>query len=149
MPLPQHDTRCQSSRTLQSLQLLRPVYSTRWCRAAFVTCCAETEWAHQWLCGFFIIARFCRFVLYQNDQHLNQFFFFQHFISKKRFTSALKTSHVKCGGNSVIKTHKREGVFTVLFLHLQAGTQPSTVRRAALGNEPACKYKNKTGKTSS
>ena len=48
----QHDTRCQSSRTLKSLQLLRPVYSTRWCRAAFVTCWAKREWAHQGLVGF-------------------------------------------------------------------------------------------------
>lgn len=65
-PFPQYDTRCQSSRTLKSLQLLRPVYSTRWCRATFVTCCAKGEWAHQWPCGVFI------FLLYQNDKNLNQ-----------------------------------------------------------------------------
>lgn len=56
-PFPQHDTRCQSSRTLQSLRLLRPVYSTRWCRAAFVTRCARGEWAHH--CGFFHHCFFC------------------------------------------------------------------------------------------
>lgn len=58
-PFPQHDTRCQSSRTLQSLQSLRPLYSTRWCRAAFMTCCARGERAYH--CGFFIIALFVNF----------------------------------------------------------------------------------------
>lgn len=43
VPLPQRDTRCQSSRALQSPRLLRPVYSTRWCRATFVICCAGSE----------------------------------------------------------------------------------------------------------
>lgn len=55
----QHDTRCQSSRTLKSLQLLRPLYSTRWCRAAFVTCWAKRV-GTPGPCGVFSVALFVK-----------------------------------------------------------------------------------------
>lgn len=62
-PFPQRDTRCRSSRTLRSLQLLRSVYSTRWCRAAFARC-DKGEWAHR--CGLFLFS--CWFVLYNHTK---------------------------------------------------------------------------------